>query len=135
MPGKYAPWMHLEHYLAPLPWAAKGLRRLVRQDPAVPLLPVGAKLVCQAVARKRITPVDLLHGALSRQDVVSLYRTAEGTYFCDRRRYSPTLVDFYRIETKHCSDLAEVDAFFGHGWRSKHNVITPTPNRREGEWK
>lgn len=55
MPGKYAPWMHLEHYLAPLPWAAKGLRRLVRQDPAVPLLPVGAKLVCQAVARKRIT--------------------------------------------------------------------------------
>ncbi len=135
MPGKYAPWMHLEHYLAPLPWAAKGLRRLVRQDPAVPLLPVGAKLVCQAVARKRITPVDLLHGALSRKDVVSLYRTPEGTYFCDRRRYSPTLVDFYRIETKHCSDLAEVDAFFGHGWRSKHNVITPTPNRREGEWK
>lgn len=67
--------------------------------------------------------------------VVSLYRTPEGTYFCDRRRYSPTLVDFYRIETKHCSDLAEVDAFFGHGWRSKHNVITPTPNRREGEWK
>ena len=81
MPGKYAPWMHLEHDLAPLPWAAKGLRRLVRKDPAVPLLPVGAKLVCQAVARKRITPVDLLHGALSRKDVVSLYRTPEGTYF------------------------------------------------------
>ena len=135
MPGKYAPWMHLEHYLAPLPWAAKGLRRLVRQDPAVPLPPVGAKLVCQAVARKRIALVDLLYGALSRKDVLSLYRTPEGTYFCDRRRYSPTLVDFYRIETKHCSDLAEVDAFFGHGWRSKHNLITPTPNRREGEWK
>ena len=135
MPGKYAPWMHLEHCLAPLPWAVKGLRKLVRQDPAVPMPPVGAKLVCKAVARKRITLVDLLHGALSRKDVVSLYRTPEGTYFCDRRRYSPTLVDFYWIETKHCSDLAEVDAFFGHGWRSKHNVITPTPNRREGEWK
>ena len=94
MPGKYAPWMHLEHYLAPLPWAAKGLRRLVRQDPAVPLPPVGAKLVCQAVARKRITLVDLLHGALSRKDVVSLYRTPEGTYFCDRRRYSPTLMNY-----------------------------------------
>ena len=96
---------------------------------------MGAKLVCQAVARKRIALVDLLYGALSRKDVLSLYRTPEGTYFCDRRRYSPTLVDFYRIETKHCSDLAEVDAFFGHGWRSKHNLITPTPNRREGEWK
>lgn len=135
MPGKYAPWMHLEHYLAPLPWAAKGLRRLVRQDPSVPLPPVGGKLVCQAVARKRITFVDLLYGALSRKDVLSLYRTPEGTYFCDRRRYSPTLVDFYRIETKHCSDLAEVDAFFGHGWRSKHNLITPTPNRGKGGWK
>lgn len=135
MRTKYPPWVYLEHCLAPFPWAVKGLRKLVRQDPAVPMPPVGAKLVCKAVASKRITLVDLLHGALSRRDVVSLYRTPEGTYFCDRRRYSPTLVDFYRIETKHCSDLAEVDAFFGHGWRSKHNVITPTPNRREGEWK
>ena len=126
MRTKYAPWVYLEHCLAPFPWAAKWLRRLVRQDPAVPMPPVGAKLVCKAVASKRITLVDLLYGALSRQDVVSLYRTAEGTYFCDRRRYSPTLLDFYRIETKHCSDLAEVDAFFGHGWR-RHNVITPNP--------
>ena len=126
MRTKYAPWVYLEHCLAPFPWAAKGLRRLVRQDPAVPMPPVGAKLVCKAVASKRITLVDLLYGALSRQDVVSLYRTAEGTYLCDRRRYSSTLLDFYRIETKHCSDLAEVDAFFGHGWR-RHNVITPNP--------
>lgn len=127
MPTKYPPWVYLEHYLARFSWAAKGVRRLVRQEPTVPKPPVGAKLVCKAFASKRITLVDLLYGALSRKDLLSLYRLPQGSYFCDRRRYSPTLVDFYFIETKHCSSLAEVDEFFGHGWRSKHKTITPPP--------
>ena len=127
MPTKFPPWVHLERFLAPFPGAANALRRLVYQQTSVPVPPAGSQLLQKVVVKTCITVVDLLYGAGSRKDVLSLYRTPQGTFFCDRRRYSPSLVDFYFIEAKRCTTMAEVDAFFGSRWRSKHKTITPAP--------
>lgn len=122
---RYPPWMHLEHYLMRWPWARRQLRRLVHQEPTAPRRPVGSRAIAMGAIKARLTLTDLLHGALSREDRFELYLAPDTTLICYKLRYSRTFSDVYRLETKQCTTMDEVDAFFGPKWRTGRFFVYP----------
>ena len=116
--ARYPLWMRLENYLMWFPLAARGLRKLVHQEPSVPRPPAGSRVIAMSAIPGRLALADLLCGVLHREDRFELYLTPQASFFCYRLRYSRALGDVYFVQSRHCTTMAEVDAFFGHRWRS-----------------